>query len=1066
MNPLSLSAEPRPPVQDYHQQHQPPQHSPQQQHAQQHLPPPPPPAHPTDYPYPPYGPRDPPVKRGRTEDGHQPNSTGHASEGMLSTPHHPPTSLPPPPPPGAYPDNPPRHMNYEGAPSMPPILGDYRAPSFLPPTSVPHQKPYEQHGGYPSISHKPFYDDYSSSGPAKKKKNRASQACDSCRQLKAKCDETKPCKTCKEKGVECKYRDPVPKATDKAQADILEGLDSVQTSLNSILSHLGRFDQRLIKMESLLPKHLATSARKTESSVEDEYKRAPASPYVANGASVDPYYNDVHRDHPSSEPMPLRMMAEDEMEVEPGPPVPPGEPAIPINHTTLAGLLLEWPSIRELTKHHVEREGVRYISEYPISQEQNRGVLIVYGRGEDSHPSRHVREPTDHGNLDMADDSSDMASSSPAADWGQLGGMSPPDQVEHKGGVLVDGSLDFSEPKVLAYVESFKKNILNMHPIIQPNLLDYWVRHFLVNLPALHPHLAASQTPKSNFTVARGSKASQAVGSKRKRSPGLDGSKSPIPAPPRTARPDRSIHTALVLTVLALGKICLHRDNVPDVAHPTEPSSHASPVIHNGAISPRANKCSGPAYSSQSHSSGLPSPKAEAGENPNKCPSVRHVGAFRSDSSPKKNCEVIPGLEYFAYATDILGNHTGAYNMENVYANIFAALYHGQLGRPMESFAFIHNASHKLQVIMRSSLDKMRRIKRNGELIQETRYNQLALSFWTCLQLESDLIAEMQLPPSGLLSHEDDMPHPNMSLLEGFDQHILDSYPGQLYLRTHLNSIHRMFYAPEDPAKPGKDKFRNVGVVSDAVSGMHWVASSFAFREDDPPADDILAARLRAKYWGAQVITYRPFIRQILQFSHSIKNHVSSPNFPSVSSEFRQDVTAPVIHPKARTHGDIDPIVVELAKKGIKALIESTRAFHGLGDKRPIITNVFGTAHAQWGNLLILSAAFCDPILHTYIDEELLRTLFHKTIQFLRQSATATSALRTDMHILEGLQRDLFRYDPRTNSSFSSGTSVPGYHTPRPVPMAAPPPMHPQMGDNGHPRPMPYHLQMNSSHRQ
>src|SRR6478735_2169041 len=243
---------------------------------------------------------------------------------------------------------------------------------------------------------------------------------------------------------------------DKAQADILEGLGLVQTSLNSIMSRLGRLDQRLINVESLLPKHIATLGPKTEPSVEDEYKRAPASPYFVNGGSVDPYYNDAHRDHPSSEPMPLRMMAEDDMEIEPGPPVPPGEPAIPINHTTLAGLLLEWPSIRELTKHHVEREGVRYISEYPISQEQNRGVLIVYGRGEDSHPSRHVREPTDHGNLDMADDSSDMASPSPAADWGQLGGLSPPDQVEYKGGVLAfDGNPDFSESKVWAYVESF-----------------------------------------------------------------------------------------------------------------------------------------------------------------------------------------------------------------------------------------------------------------------------------------------------------------------------------------------------------------------------------------------------------------------------------------------------------------------------------------------------------------------------------------------------------------------------------------------------------------------------------
>ncbi|KAI1041745.1 hypothetical protein LB505_010259 [Fusarium chuoi] len=1058
--------EPYPPVQDYHRQQQQHQHPPQQHpQQQQHPHPPPSPAHPAHHPYPPYGPRDPPIKRDPAEDQRRPNSTGHAPEGMSSTPHLPPTSLPPPPPPGAYPDNPPRHMNYEGAPSMPPTPGGYRAPSFPPPTPVPHQTPYEQHGGYPSTPHEPFYSVYSSSVPAKKKNTRASQACDSCRQLKAKCDETKPCKTCKEKGVECKYRDPVPKATDKAQADILEGLGSVQTSLNSIMTHLGRFDQRLIKMESLLPKHLATSALKTESSVEDEYKRAPASPYVANGASVDPYYNDAHRDHPSSEPMPLRMMAEDEMEVEPGPPVPPGEPAIPINHTTLAGLLLEWPSIRELTKHHVEREGVRYISEYPISQEQNRGVLIVYGRGEDSHPSRHVREPTDHGNLDMADDSSDMASPSPAADWGQLGGLSPPGQVEYKGGVLVDGNPDFSEPKVWAYVESFKENILNMHPIIQPKLLDYWVRHFLDNLPASQPRSAKPQTSKPTFAVGGGSSTPEAAGSKRKRSPGPDGSEPPTPAPQRIGRPDRSIHTALVLTVLALGKVCLHRDNVPDVVHPTEPLPHGSPALRNGAIPPSPNQGSPPGYSSHSHSSGLPSPKEQDRNIHSRRSSIHGTGAFRSGYSLKKNYEVIPGLEYFAYATDILGNHTGAYNnMKNVYANIFAGLYHGQLGRPMESFAFIHRASHKLQVIMRPSLDKMRRIKRNSEFIQETKYNQLALTFWTCLQLESDLIAEMQLPPSGLLSYEDDMPHPNMSLLEGFNQRILDSYPGQLYLRTHLNSIHRMFYAPEDPAKPGKDKFRNVGVVSDAVSGMHWVAPSFAFREDDPPADDILAARLRAKYWGAQVITYRPFIRQILQFSHSIKNHASSPNFPSVSSEFRQDITAPVIHPKARTHGDIDPQVVELAKKGIKALIESTRAFHGLGDRRPIITNIFGTAHAQWGNLLILSAAFRDPILHTYVDEELLRTLFHKTIQFLRQSATATSALRTDMHILEGLQRDLFSYDPRTNSSFSSGTSAPGYHTPRPVPMAAPPQMPHQMGDQGHPRSMPHHLQMNSSH--
>ncbi|KAG7414887.1 hypothetical protein Forpi1262_v016788 [Fusarium oxysporum f. sp. raphani] len=257
-----------------------------------------------------------------------------------------------------------------------------------------------------------------------------------------------------------------------------------------------------------------------------------------------------------------------------------------------------------------------------------------------------------------------------------------------------------------------------------------------------------------------------------------------------------------------------------------------------------------------------------------------------------------------------------------------------------------------------------------------------------------------------------------------------------------------MFYAPEDPAKPCKDKFRNVDLVSDAVSGMCWVASSFAFREDDPPADDILAARLRAKYWGAQVITYRPFIRQILQFSHSIKTHASCPNFPSVSSE---------------THGDIDPQVVELAKKGIKALIESTRAFHGLGDKRPIITNVFGTAHAQWGNLLILSAAFRDPILGTYVDEELLRTLFHRRTSFLPTVRQQQRAHFERTCIFSKACRGIFSamiLGPTRASR--SATSAPGCHTPRPVPMAAQPPMPHHMGD----RSMPHHLQMNSSHWQ
>lgn len=183
-----------------------------------------------------------------------------------------------------------------------------------------------------------------------------------------------------------------------------------------------------------------------------------------------------------------------------------------------------------------------------------------------------------------------------------------------------------------------------------------------------------------------------------------------------------------------------------------------------------------------------------------------------------------------------------------------------------------------------------------------------------------------------------------MRLLQGFEQRVKDSYLGQLYLRKHLNSIHRLFYSPDDKDPVELDKFKNVDLVSLGVSTMGWVPETFDFVESDGPANDILAARLRAKYWGAQVITYRPFVRQILQWSFEKEFHPTSPNI--ILSEFRNGIIAPHIPASTTATSDLPPSISELASKGIKALIESTRAFHGLGKDRPIITNVFGTAHA------------------------------------------------------------------------------------------------------------------------
>jgi hypothetical protein len=498
----------------------------------------------------------------------------------------------------------------------------------------------------------------------------------------------------------------------------------MQSTLHTLAERFGNIDDRLTKIEaafSTVPNFFDQFKQTSNHDAEPEAMSMPIPgsprPPDEQQLSRSPIA-EISRDQPvmstesvsaelmSTETAAMAFNTEDETEAEPGPPVPPGEPAIPINHTTLAGLLLDWDPIRELTRHHLEREGIKYVSEYPISQEQSRGILKVYGRGEDSH-QRLSREATaDHGNAEINDDNmSDIVSSSPAADWGQLGGgLSPGDQIEYRGGVLgLDGNPDFSEHKVAAYVESFKNNILNMHPIIHPQVLDEWVHQFINELPTANPKPKA-QPLKSAFAV---SQPVEVTGSKRKRTPEAD-----VPTTPgsiRLGKPSRSIHSALILIVLALGKVCLYQDEVPDVIFTVDPIPHGSPVSRNG-VPPSPTQGSPPAFSSHSQSSGFPSPRDQERGYQSRRSSIHGVtsgsgtaaAAVRSGYNLKKNYEVIPGLEYFALATDILGNHTGAYNnMKNVYANIFAGLYHGQLARPLESFAFIHKASHKLQVIMR-----------------------------------------------------------------------------------------------------------------------------------------------------------------------------------------------------------------------------------------------------------------------------------------------------------------------------------------------------------------------------
>ncbi|KAH7012065.1 uncharacterized protein B0I36DRAFT_378408 [Microdochium trichocladiopsis] len=834
------------------------------------------------------------------------------------------------------------------------------------------------------------------------------QACDSCRHLKSKCDESKPCKTCRERNIPCVFRDPQPKQSDKASADILDVLNGLRDDL---MQSFGKIDNRLERLESAI--HAGDQSIEVEDYQDDAGPHDHPSPddqgaedeYAAKNSVMDP----------DTAEKTIRIWEHNDSDEKPGPPVA-GKTKLPANHTTSAGLLLKWESIHRLVARHLAVEHIGYVEEFPIRQEKARGLLRVCGAGEGSGgehaPADHTDPRADNIMTDFQDDSSEAQSPAPNSEvWGQTGGVSPAAGMTFRGGVIgTDGNPDFSPSTVWKYVNSFKENILNMHPVMILEELDALVVLFLKEIPqhSQQSSVRSSSNPKFvNQPTSAAASLPEAVGAKRKRSPGGD---DPLPSFNifKPGHPFRSITSAIVLLVCALGKICLHKQRIPDIVMEQDGAQpHRSPSMRNGDAMSPIQDSSG--FGSRSQYSGLPSPQDTCDRAmPIRSTSTRSNVTGVRPTQIKQNYDIIPGFEYFALATDILGSHLGGIGLKHVYAWVLAGLYHGQLARAVESWAYIKQGCTVLQEVIRSSMYRFHEIKNgNGYVpVESKRDNQVLLAYWTCLQLESDILAELPLSQSPILQHEDNMPYPNTTFVttHGYSPKVSGSYFAQLHLRRQLNEIHGHLYNPDKIHQPSSLETIDEGVehfqAQLKTSRGIWVPAELRWDDKEPPADDILSARLRAKYWGSQVIIYRPFVRHLLEKEPIPYGAYKDPRPPLPES--LPDLAIDNGHDPVPE--GVDPRTLNYARLGIEALIKSTSAFHGMPPKQHIIvTNIFGTAHAQWGNLLTLAACYTDPLLSRFVDRKVLSELFERTIQLFDLIAHQSSPLRSERNILNGL---------------------------------------------------------------
>nr|OQO17415.1 hypothetical protein B0A51_15582 [Rachicladosporium sp. CCFEE 5018] len=910
--------------------------------------------------------------------------------------------------PGAYPPTsapeagpPPHHMDHGSQHGYPPTNGIH-SNGHPPPPPPQHYDPHPPHPMTPSVDQgyaypPPQHQMYpppqygppiaaSYNTQARKKQMRAQQACEQCRQRKQKCDEGTPCSFCKESNLSCQYRDTPPAKTDKNMEKVIEMLTenadmarSNTQTLTKLSATVQDFDSRLRRMED--------NRGNTVGGAEDEivYTEELAQPKRQKNL-------DDHRTAPHK-------------------------------------LILLWPSLGPLFAATQDKLTDGYVMEA-----EDRGLPRIYGRGEGIDEEDGTRQGGTHSPARTEESSPEtFPPTPPDGQWGygfasqQYLGQDPSrSQPYPAGGLKPDGTLDLDATTIDALYNSYVKHMHIMHPFLDEKGTKELVRKFSARYSPGRSRLQGSQ-----FVGGIGGNESDRP-LKRQRSNGPSATSESYPT--RVVQTERSPGNAIVYLVLALGKICSHKEQLPGVVQDRVLESNqvlAHSITGNPGFadsSPMSMNIKPSPSSPNLTPNNLATPPAhENGARAEARSRRSSIDGAPSSTSPR-NMDVIPGMAYYAKAAEILGDQADGNDLIHAQMFLLAGLYKGQLARVIESMSWITMAGRVIQILLDryklynhnywTAYGDIKTIhKSDRERIKNNRQGRIVLAAWTCLQLESDILAELRFPSSGIQSIEnllvmplnlrdEDDSEAYTELQDVNDQMVLIFYTAQMFLRRRLNQIHREMYGPEcmEQTLPEVKQIL-IGHVTVIEEWRKRLPPPLQWKDDDPPPKEILHARLRAKYWGAKYVVNRVF----LDYALHIMSHVAEKRrVEDVALDVRNQPRDPAeVHLFKAIQNMGEPHVWQASQECIKAAMHSTVAFDGVPD-RLIVTNIHGTAHAQFGNMLVLAAAYNHQVLRQLVPADRFSELLERTIRFLRRLSPISSTCKQDCGILEKLSRHLF----------------------------------------------------------
>jgi hypothetical protein len=216
-----------------------------------------------------------------------------------------------------------------------------------------------------------------------------------------------------------------------------------------------------------------------------------------------------------------------------------------------------------------------------------------------------------------------------------------------------------------------------------------------------------------------------------------------------------------------------------------------------------------------------------------------------------------PGLPYFAAAWALLPGLMTRNSVLSAQCTVLASAYLFYLVRPLEAWTLLSSTSTKLQLL----LSAPGRVPLSQRELSERVY-------WNALLFESDLLAELDLPHSGIVQFEEVVGLPG-----GFEEEVDEESVGrddlwyflaEIALRRLLNRVSQLIYS--------KDSMASTSSLEPVVAELdyqltQWYESlplPLQFPYSRTPLQDPVQTVLRLRYFACRTIIFRPYILAVL----------------------------------------------------------------------------------------------------------------------------------------------------------------------------------------------------------